>query len=79
MKNDIDSKILKILQKEGRTTYSIAKKVGISWSTANIHLYKLKINGKIERRLVDVHGKLRTWKQEVWFIKRGVLKWKNVL
>lgn len=42
--------ILKLLKenKQPLSTYEIAKKIGISWSTANTHCYKLKDEGKVK-------------------------------
>ena len=39
---DINQLIISALTEEKQSTYSIAKKCGISWSTAISYLYKLK-------------------------------------
>ncbi len=44
-----DKEIVNLLKKAPKlSTYQIAKKLNISWSTANIHCYKLKMVGKID-------------------------------
>ena len=49
------------------STYDIAKKTEISWSTAITHCYKLKAFGVIDGRDEDIKtGSKRT----VWWIKR---------
>ncbi len=50
MPESIDNAIIRVLKeaKEPLTTYQIAKKLGISWSTANTHCYRLKDAGKID-------------------------------
>ncbi|NOR84745.1 HTH domain-containing protein [archaeon] len=54
--------------KESKTplsTYEIAKKASISWSTANTHCYKLKdegiIDGKLEMADVGASKKMLWW------------------
>lgn len=49
MFNSKDKEIINLLKKTPNlSTYQIAKKLKISWSTANIHCYKLKTVGKID-------------------------------
>ena len=47
---EIDKLILFLLSEaqEPMTTYEIAQEIGISWSTANSYLWKLKDKGKVE-------------------------------
>lgn len=61
----LTERILKT-SKQPLSTYAIAKRAKISWSTANIHCYKLKSEGKI-------HGQMETaevgsGKKMVWWI-----------
>jgi len=53
MLSSLDKEILRILKQKQLTTYQIAKQLKISWSTANIHCYKLMsfgmVKGKPER------------------------------
>ena len=47
--NKVDKLIKDILRKEKKlSTYEIAKKIGISWGTANSHCYKLKSFGIVD-------------------------------
>lgn len=57
---DIDKKILGFLRgKEWPcTTEDIAQGVGVSWQTAQIHLFKLNAEGKIKYRKV---GRQNQW------------------
>ncbi len=50
MTKSVGAAILKVLKEAGEplTTYQIAKKLNISWSTANTHCYRLKDEGKID-------------------------------
>ncbi len=46
------------------STYELAKQANISWSTANIHCYKLKSEGKIKGKLEMANiglGKKMLW------------------
>jgi len=69
---NIDTLILKLLRaakrtkKKSRSTYAIAKKIGISWSTANIHCYKLKSEGKIRGEMEC--AKIGQSKRIMWWI-----------
>ncbi len=49
----IDDYIIDLLTKssEPLTTYKIAKKIGIAWSTVNIHCYKLKSMGILKEKM----------------------------
>lgn len=63
----VEEAIVKLLkeEKKGLTTYQIAKRLGISWSTANTYCYKLKDKGKIrgEEKLARVGlSKKMVWK-----------------
>lgn len=61
--------ILKTLRESPKplSTYEIAKKLGISWSTANTHCYKLKDAGKIDSK--EIVPKIGAGKKVVWFVK----------
>mgnify|MGYP002069622128 CR=1 FL=1 len=64
----IDDVILEILKAsaEPLSTYQVTKKLKVSWSTANTHLFKLKIEGKINSEEVNfIYGRV---KKNVWFI-----------
>ena len=73
METDIDKLILKLLKKtendgnpkNSLSTYTIAKEIGISWSTANVHCYKLKGDGEIDGILqlakVGANKKMMWW------------------
>ncbi len=63
----IDEFIVDILTKssEPLTTYKIAKKAGIAWSTANIHCYKLKSMGVLKESIeTPEYGR----KQVIWML-----------
>jgi len=74
METDIDTLIENLLKtakndnnpKNSLSTYIIAKEVGISWSTANVHCYKLKgdgmIDGKVEHAKVGANKKMMWWR-----------------
>lgn len=53
----VDEFIIKTLKrsKEPLSTYSIAKHIGISWSTANTHCYKLQSMGIMRREIKRSH------------------------
>lgn len=61
--------IQKVLKesKEPLSTYEIAKKAGISWSTTNIHCYKLKDDDIIGSKL-EVAA-IGSGKKMLWFLK----------
>ena len=64
----VEEAIINLLKKEkkGLTTYQIAKKLGISWSTANTYCYKLKDKGIIkgEEKVAKVGlSKKMVWKK----------------
>jgi predicted transcriptional regulator len=50
MKKEIDERILKYLSgiPLTATTEMIARAIGVSWYTAQMHLYKLKDEGKVQ-------------------------------
>ena len=52
--------------KKPMSTYEIAKSVSISWSTANIHCYKMKSFGVLDCR--EEEAKIGV-KRIVWWIK----------
>jgi len=62
--------ILKILKEEGKplSTYEIAKKANISWSTANTHCYKLKDEGKIDGKLET--ATIGSSRKMMWWLKK---------
>lgn len=57
---EIDKKILKYIEKSDWpvTTEMVAKDAGITWNTAQIHLYKLQSEGKIKGKRV---GRQNQW------------------
>ena len=57
---EITDKILKALKKNEwpETTENIAKTVKVTWQTAQIHLFKLQIEGKVKYRKV---GRQNQW------------------
>ncbi len=65
----VSEMILKILKESSEpvSTYELAKKLGISWSTANTHCYKLKDAGKIDNKLIV--PKIGAGKKVLWFLK----------
>ncbi|MFP4117011.1 MAG: winged helix-turn-helix transcriptional regulator [Candidatus Aenigmatarchaeota archaeon] len=67
----IDKEILEILTKEKDpiTTYRIAKKIDVSWSTANTHLKDLQIEGLVESKEEENKGK----KSRVWWVEQDSL------
>lgn len=62
--------ILSVLKeaKSPVSTYELAKKIGISWSTANTHCYKLKDAGKIDSETII--PKIGASKKVLWFLKQ---------
>jgi Mn-dependent DtxR family transcriptional regulator len=52
-------------EKKPLSTYQIAKKIGVSWSTANTHCYKLKdegkLHGEMKRAEVGAARKMLWW------------------
>ena len=59
-KPDVEKKILRFLAKEDWpvTTEQVAKEVGISWQTAQIHLMKLAMQGRVKFKKV---GRQNQW------------------
>lgn len=57
---EIDKKILKFIENSDWpvTTEMVAKGAGVSWNTAQIHLYKLQYEGKIKGKRV---GRQNQW------------------
>ena len=64
--NKVDKLIKSALKEKKLSTYEIAKKIGVSWSTANSHCYKLKSFGVIDCK--DEETKVGM-KRIVWWIK----------
>ncbi|RLG13605.1 MAG: hypothetical protein DRN71_04495 [Candidatus Nanohalarchaeota archaeon] len=64
----IDALTQKILKTSNLplSTYQIAKQAKISWSTANIHCYKLKSEGKIDGKMEK--AEVGSGKKMVWWI-----------
>ena len=60
MNDDIDDKILKYLRGEDWpvTTENVAEHLGVSWNTAQVHLYKLKADGLVKGKKV---GRQNQW------------------
>ncbi|MFH1364126.1 MAG: hypothetical protein ABIH52_00560 [Candidatus Aenigmatarchaeota archaeon] len=63
-----DQMIIKILKSAAKplSTYDIAKKLEISWSTANIHCYKMMAFGVLKSKEDEV--KLGV-KRVTWWVK----------
>ena len=67
MKNITVDQITQQILKKSKlpiSTYELAKQANISWSTANIHCYKLKSEGKIKGKLEKANigqGKKMLW------------------
>ena len=66
----VDKLVKGILKKSPQplSTYDIAKKLEISWSTANIHCYKLKAYGIIDSKNEEVKIGV---KRVVWWYKEN--------
>ena len=64
----IDALTQKILKTSNLplSTYQIAKQAKISWSTANIHCYKLKSEGKIDGKMEK--AEVGSGKKMIWWI-----------
>lgn len=60
MPTDVDEKILQFLREEDWpvTTEMVAKRLKVSWNTAQVHLYKLLAEGKIKGKRV---GRQNQW------------------
>ncbi len=65
----VSEMIIKALRESSEpvSTYELAKRLGISWSTANTHCYKLKDAGKIDNN--EIVQKIGAGKKIVWFMK----------
>lgn len=67
MKNITVDQITQQILKKSKlpiSTYELAKQANISWSTANIHCYKLKSEGKIKGKIEQANvgqGKKMLW------------------
>jgi len=64
MNGEIDKLLLKILKDSENpiSTYKLAKKLGISWATVNVHCYKLMSTGRIKGELKEsISGKKMFW------------------
>lgn len=57
---DVDERILQFLRQEDWpvTTEMVAKRLRVSWNTAQVHLYKLLAEGKIKGKRV---GRQNQW------------------
>ena len=70
MFNSKDEEIINLLKKAPNlSTYQIAKKLKISWSTANLHCYKLKLIGKIDGSPQD--SKFGMGEKMIWWTGDG--------
>jgi len=67
----MDEKILKVLREtpEPLSTYEIAKKLNISWSTANIHLKDLLLKDLVKNKEEMVKSKRRL----VWWVEQSTI------
>jgi predicted transcriptional regulator len=70
MKTDTDKLAEKILKESSRpiSTYELAKRAKISWSTANMHLFKLMAFGVITG--VEEETNVGPGRKMMWRIKR---------
>ena len=69
--SEIDKRILQVLKNNMRamSTYELAKEGKFSWSSANVHCYKLKSMGLIEGYTEEIClGKIRN----LWKLKSDV-------
>ena len=66
----IDKRIIEVLteSKEALTTYMLAKRVGVSWSTTQLHCYALEGRGKVEHDW-DNLSNLSYMKRQLWKLK----------
>ncbi|NPA38497.1 MAG: winged helix-turn-helix transcriptional regulator [Candidatus Nanohaloarchaeota archaeon] len=64
----VEDAIIALLKKEKKplSTYQIAKKIGISWSTANTYCYKMKDKGLIKGK--EQVAKVGMNKKMVWWV-----------
>lgn len=71
MFNSKDEDIIKLLKRVAvpLSTYQIAKILKISWSTANLHCYKLKTFGKIDG--TPKESKFGLGEKMVWWVGKG--------
>ncbi|MEM2922443.1 MAG: winged helix-turn-helix domain-containing protein [Candidatus Bathyarchaeia archaeon] len=65
---EIDTEILDYLASQDWpvTTEMVARELGVSWNTAQMHLYKLMSEGKVKGR--------RVGRQNQWIINRKSLR-----
>lgn len=62
-------RILAVLKKEDDlTTYQVAKKANVSWSTANMHLFKLYAKGQV--KFEELESRVGTGLKTIWRIKK---------
>lgn len=63
VRSDIEQRILDYLRQEDWpvTTEMVARRLGVSWNTAQVHLYKLVAEGRVK-------GK-RVGRQNQWVLK----------
>ena len=69
--SEMDENILKILREspEPLSTYEIAKKINISWSTANIHLKNLQLKEMVKNREDMIKSKRRL----IWWVEQRTI------
>lgn len=69
--SEIDENILKFLREnaEPLSTYEIAKKINVSWSTANIHLKDMQIRGIVKSREDMIKSKRRI----IWWVEQRTI------
>ncbi|UCG95908.1 MAG: helix-turn-helix transcriptional regulator [archaeon] len=67
----MDEEILKLLREspEPLSTYEIAKKLNISWSTANVHLKDLQLKNMVKNREEMIKSKRRL----VWWVEQRTI------
>jgi len=67
----IDENIIKLLREspEPLSTYDVAKKMNISWSTANIHLKDLQLKDMVKSKEDMIKSKRRI----IWWIEQRTI------
>jgi len=69
---NVDERILQVLRESGKplTTYQIAKKAKVSWSTANVHLKDLQLRNLVKSK-EDV---IKSRKSKIWWMEQSTIE-----
>jgi len=69
--SELDERIIKILREstEPLSTYEIAKKLNVSWSTANVHLKDLLLKELVKSKEEMVKSKRRV----IWWVEQRTI------